>query len=493
MPVASSSIGYSITSFDGTVIRAHWFPVATGSATTQAPTILMGPGWGSGGDTNTENVGLLGALSIRTLWDAGYNVLTWDPRGFGASTGTVEIDSADVEARDVEQLIDWVATLPEVQVDAQRDPRMGMVGASYGGGIQLTTAAIDCRIDAIVPIIAWHSLTTSLFKANTPKAGWAGLLNAVSAGKKVDAHITSSNVSVTSSGTVSDEDAAWFASRGPSDLVAKIAVPTLVVQGTVDTLFTLDEAVSNYNLLAANKVPLAMLWFCGGHGICLTDPGDPQRLTGQIVGWLDRYVKGDDNATLVPGFELVDQDGVYYSADTYTESTGKPISASGKGTLKLVADGGAGPATTGPNSGVVGGAAAGITPAQATNSVDVKIDLGTTQSLLVGAPTLTISYTGTTPTNDRPTRVFAQLVDDTTNVVLGNQITPFEVILDGTSHTTEVPLEMIAFTAKVGSSLTLQLVATTVAYAQPQLGGSIDFSAITIKLPVSTSMRVNPE
>ena len=33
-----------------------------------------------------------------------------------------------------------------------------MVGASYGGGIQLVTAAIDNRIDAIVPTIAWHAL-----------------------------------------------------------------------------------------------------------------------------------------------------------------------------------------------------------------------------------------------------------------------------------------------------------------------------------------------
>ena len=72
--------------------------------------------------------------------------------------------------------------------------------------------------------------------------------------------------------------------------------------------------------------------------------------------------------------------------------------------------------------------------------------------------------------------MFAQLVDDTTGIVLGNQITPIAVTLDGKAHTTTVPLEMVAFTAKPGAHLTLQLVATTVAYAKPRLGGTINFS-----------------
>ena len=74
--------------------------------------------------------------------------------------------------------------------------------------------------------------------------------------------------------------------------------------------------------------------------------------------------------------------------------------------------------------------------------------------------------------------MFAQLVDDATGLVLGNQITPIEVTLDGKAHTTTVPLEMVAFTAKPGAKLTLQLVATTAAYAQPRLGGNVDFDSV---------------
>ena len=54
-----------------------------------------------------------------------------------------------------------------------------MTGGSYGGGIQLSTAGIDRRIDAIVPVVAWHSLETSLYKDRTFKQGWNSLLYSI--------------------------------------------------------------------------------------------------------------------------------------------------------------------------------------------------------------------------------------------------------------------------------------------------------------------------
>jgi ABC-2 type transport system ATP-binding protein len=72
-------------------------------------------------------------------------------------------------------------------------------------------------------------------------------------------------------------------------------------------------------------------------------------------------------------------------------------------------------------------------------------------------------------------------------VVVGNQITPVEVTLDGQTHTAEVDLEIVAQHLEAGGSLRLQLVATTVAYAVPQLGGSITFESIDISLPTVTS------
>ena len=62
--------------------------------------------------------------------------------------------------------------------------------------------------------------------------------------------------------------------------------------------------------------------------------------------------------------------------------------------------------------------------------------------------------------------------------------------LDGKSHTVTVPLETVGYTAKPGTSLELQLVATTVAYVTPRLGGTITFSRVTVVLPTVKGLSV---
>ena len=173
---------FDLISFDGTRIRGHWFPR---SANASSPTVLMGPGWSLAGDTSMATRPLspiMSVQSITALHAAGYNVLTWDPRGFGASVVPSTVDSPNFEARDVSRLLDWLATQPHVELDAVGDPRVGMVGASYGGGVQLVAAATDCRIDVIAPTITWHSLRTSLYPADTFKSGWANILTSLGTG-----------------------------------------------------------------------------------------------------------------------------------------------------------------------------------------------------------------------------------------------------------------------------------------------------------------------
>ncbi len=207
--------GWTVTSFDGTKLRAYWFPVSS-SGSRRYPTILMGPGWGETADTSLSAPQLFGGLSIDTLHSAGFNVMTWDPRGFGPSGGLVELDSYSYEARDVAELIDWLATMPGVQLDDPNQPAVGMVGGSYGGGIQFTSSALDCRIDAIVPEIAWHSLGTSLFPNNTVKAGWGNLLlqTASETGMHLDPRIAAGANAITT-GVPSTSEVQFEDSVGP--------------------------------------------------------------------------------------------------------------------------------------------------------------------------------------------------------------------------------------------------------------------------------------
>src|SRR3954449_6038769 len=262
LPAAAQARDATIISFDGTPIVLSFFPSAQGG---KAPTILEGHGWGGSRETNPDAASDEGTgnVGVGPLRRAGFNVLTWDARGFGNSGGTVEVDAPDVEGRDVSALIDWLAQQPEAQLDKSGDPRVGMTGVSYAGGIELVTAPTptDKRIDAIAPIIAWHSLLTSLDKEDTVKGGWASALTTLgipTSKGRLDPHILSAFTSGAATGTLSAEDRAWFDSRGPGDLVNQITVPTFLVEGTADTLFTLKEAITNYEILKANHVPAKM-------------------------------------------------------------------------------------------------------------------------------------------------------------------------------------------------------------------------------------------
>lgn len=495
---SGSDVDWDLTSFDGTKIRMHWMPALGEPAGEESPTLLMGPGWSLSGSVDTEggpNVAekVFGGLGVHRLRQEGYNVLTWDPRGFGKSGGEAEVDSPEFEGRDVQAMIDWVSTQPGVLLDSAGDPRMGMLGGSYGGGIQFVTAAEDCRVDAIVPAIAWHSLGTSLYKADTVKAGWAGVLISVAPGAHLDPHIMRANEQAKSTGVLQAEERDWFLARGPGDLVKKVRVPTRIVQGTADTLFTLDEGVTNYRILREAGVPVSMVWYCGGHGPCLVDAGDPDFVSQATLSWLARWVKRDATAKTGSAVNIIDQDGHRYELPDYPVAQGTPLTAAGSGELELVAEGGAGPID--PKAGgtdLFASIAGGIIPAPATNAVTVSIPAPESPVLVVGAPELTLTYRGTVAAGERPTRLFAQLVDETTGLTVGNQITPIQVTLDGEEHDVTVPLEVVAFAARPDSKLSLQVVATTVAYAQPRLGGKVTLAKVTVELPVAKGV-VPPE
>ena len=324
---------FNLTSFDGTVIRIHWFPDPSADGGLH-PTVLMGPGWGSSGDTDTSQAGIQGALSIAQLWEGGFNVLTWDPRGFGHSTGAAEVDSPNDEGRDVSAVLNWVAQQPGVELDRPGVPRVGMVGESYGGGIQFAVAERDCRIDAIAPTIAWHSLGSSLDKNQTPKAGWGNILDTVASTAKLDPEITAADHEMDATGVIDARAVSFFSSRGPAQFLSGVRVPTLILQGTVDDLFTLDEGIANYETLRRQGTTVSMAWFCGGHGACLTDPGSAIGVGPLSLAWMQRYVARDTEARVLRGFAFVDQRGTSYAASGYPLPPAAPIVATGSGSLR---------------------------------------------------------------------------------------------------------------------------------------------------------------
>ena len=478
---------YVVTSFDGTPIVAHFFPAPDLKAGERQPTVLYGPGWSGAGQTDTTEGSTVEQVGIARLLEAGYNVVTWDPRGFGGSGDVAHVDGPDYEARDVSAVIDLIAKQSEARLDAAGDPRVGMVGGSYGGGIQWVTAATDPRVDAIAAGSSWNSLETSLFPDGAFKMGIVSLLYGLGvsygtaagltspAGPQtgsVDPHVHSAYRDGMTTGTVSDADVAWFRSRGPWNLLSQVRIPTFIAQGTADILFSLSEAIRNHQAVSANGVPLKMMWFCGGHGQCLDNAGtDTDRVPRETLAWLARYLRGDRSVDTGAGFEWVSQDGVWHTAPRFPLRPARdPLTASGNGTLVLHPSPGSGtaefamPSPEGVNVDV---------PAVTAARVDV-----------VGEPRVRITYSGTA--TSASAFAYGQIVDLTSGHVVGNQATPIPLTLDGASHTVERPLNGIAYSATPASRLQLQVIPATGLYREQTATGVVTLQDVELTLPAGT-------
>ncbi len=124
-------------------------------AQTPAPAVIMAHGFGG----SKRSV----ASDAQDLARAGFVVLAYSARGFGASTGQIGLDSLDYEIPDARAIVDWLGQQPEVTQDGPNDPRVGVTGASYGGALSLMLAGTDPRVDAVVPLITWNDLEQALF------------------------------------------------------------------------------------------------------------------------------------------------------------------------------------------------------------------------------------------------------------------------------------------------------------------------------------------
>ncbi|MFI5932554.1 alpha/beta fold hydrolase [Actinoplanes sp. NPDC051494] len=307
----------------------------------KVPAVLLAHGFGGTKDSVSDDA--------EALADRGYAVLTWTARGFGRSGGEIHLDSPDYEVKDAQRLLDWLAARPEVRTDATGDPRVGVVGGSYGGALSLLLAGQDPRVDAIVPQITWNDLERSFFPqaaadsaapAGVFKKSWAGLF--FGSGSATDqptgqpvadpacgrfaADVCAAYLKMATNGTPDAATTALLRKSSPATVLDKIKAPSLLIQGAVDTLFPLSEADANARGIAATGTPVRVAWFTGGHDGGAGPQTDEDRAKALTAQWLDHYVKGEGSApensftySRVAGFSALDRGLVTngYSDPTY--------------------------------------------------------------------------------------------------------------------------------------------------------------------------------
>jgi ABC-2 type transport system ATP-binding protein len=506
IPIAYTT---KVTSWDGTLISTNFFPaIITGTPPEDgSPTILNGPGLASPGATDPTDP------FVSAFRSSGYNVVTWDPRGEFDSGGVLQLDSPQFEGQDVSQLITWVATKPGVLDDkaptatTPGDPRVGMVGVSYGGGIQLVTAANDPRIDAIAPGWSWNTLPASLYPDDAFKTAYSSLLllGLVTTGATINTQIYGGILTGALLGVLTPSQIALLQNSGPGFTVGNITAPTLLISGTVDVLFPLEQSLVNAGLLSEPQFtgdPTAItkvIWFCGGHGSCLPGQGDPATDAAwtleESLEWMNTYVAQDSTTPPEDVFEWADQNGDHWGLDTIPPADptkdingfyGTPIathSTTGGFIPIIPIIGGSGPQTQVALPYSLGdGAPAALAVNVPLNNPTPTATNPDGTTYVVGTPTVTMTYSGIGTSS----HVYAQIVDKKTGLVVGNLVTPIPVTLNGQTQQVTVQLNDVAYTMDDTSDLELQIVGTATPFLNLTEFGYINVSDVTVDLPTTS-------
>ncbi|MGH2712240.1 MAG: CocE/NonD family hydrolase [Actinomycetota bacterium] len=485
-----------VRSADGTPLVATLMLPEGASADAPVPAILGTHGWG--GTRATSPSGL-----TQRLLDNGYAILTWDSRGFGESGGEANVGAPGFEVEDAKALMSYLASRPEILTDGPDDPRVGWIGGSNAAGVQFNTAALDHRIEAIVPEISWGNLIQDLTPNGVAKQTWndllygaglaTGLANGLqsSAGPQTGAYppqIHQGFVEITTTGKASKPIEDWFSFRATTTRSADIRTPTLIIQGTVDVLFPLEDAFANYLNIKKSKTPVKVIAYCAGHTLAgCSYPGGatgypagsedkPPIYQDRIVSWLDRYVKGKKKVNTGPEIEWQAQDGLYYGAKRYPLPKAQTLSFEPVSTGTLFGPGPGG--GDGPSDG--NPAPAGELGRSARRDVVVAPPAQTLSILGVPQVKLTGSVTGAAA------HVFLELVDvapDGTRVTVDDQVMP--VALGSGAFDRTVDLHGIAWRLEPGHSLELEITTGSAQYAAPRTGPYAVSLAAELSLPIS--------
>lgn len=262
---------------DNVRLAGAWFQAAGGEGG-RRPTVILAPGWGGvAADLRADAVDLA---------RAGYLVLLFDYRGWGASDGRLA-RGAGGAARELrgyvdpwEQAEDWFNAVSYAGAEPAADPgRIGLMGADLAGGHVLHVAAHDARVKALVSLVSRVDLrpykpyepdpARTLAEANAAAAALAtGRADWPSEGARA----------------VGNKAVRW----APVEEADRVAAAALFVLAENEALFS----NTNNGQMACEKVSgarkLVMLPKIGHDGV---RGGERERAMAAAIGWLDRHLK----------------------------------------------------------------------------------------------------------------------------------------------------------------------------------------------------------
>lgn len=354
-PAHAEPAPYTVTPLKFTVqaggrsctVDADLYRPAGVDADRPAPAVLATNGFGgSKSDGSTDAIG-------RAVATRGYVGLVYSGLGFGKSGCLITLDDPAIDGKAASGLLDFLGgtraaddgtRADYVVQDGEGDPRVGMIGGSYGGAIQLATASVDPRLDALVPLITWNDLAYALAPNNTGartgvtsdtpgvfKWQWTNGFYLIGEGQpllnpsldpsrfnRLDClHFAAQaceTIRLLNSGRYPADKAdamlAYARSVSPVSYLDRVKAPTLIVQGQADSLFNLNEATATYKTLKAQGTPAKMIWQSWGHSggqvpgeLDLSEGNLESSYVGQrVLAWFDRYLQKNTDTDTGPEF-----------------------------------------------------------------------------------------------------------------------------------------------------------------------------------------------
>ena len=318
-------------------VVADLYTPAGVSAKNRAPAIMATNGFGG----SKNDFATLGPAFARR----GYVFLAYSGLGFGGSGCKIQLDDPDWDGKSGSQLVSFLGgskaavdgtridyverdTRDHAGVRRDDDPRVGMIGGSYGGQIQFAIAGLDPRMDTLVPQITWNDLAYSLTPNNTDhvkgvtsatpgvaKLDWPALFTGlgvarglgeafadpsrlVGACPNFDDRVCRGLVLSGALGYPVPETLELLRHASVATYMERIRIPTFLSQGQSDTLFNLNESVATYQALRAQGTPVKMLWRSAGHsGGGIEGEWNQTDLekayeSRMALEWLDFWLKG---------------------------------------------------------------------------------------------------------------------------------------------------------------------------------------------------------
>ncbi|MEO9151487.1 MAG: alpha/beta fold hydrolase, partial [Lapillicoccus sp.] len=510
---------------DGSAVSLDTTTFAPAGEATKHPAVLLAHGFGG---SKADLVAQATDLATH-----GYVVLTYSARGFAKSGGFIHLDDPAYEIADARRLLDVLAARSDVLLDAPGDPRVGVAGGSYGGGLALMLGATDPRVDAVAAAITWNDLADAFFPQNAlaaapPASGspadveraatmgpfkqlWASrfFLGTAAAGASVsptcgrfDKVVCRLFLAAAQTGRPSPELLTLLRAHSPRPELAGLKAPTFLVQGMADSLFGLEQADATARALTAQGTPVAVRWMDGGHdGVSSTATDDQDA----IRTWLAHYLgsaaspqKPSDTALPEPAFlfanplarrattATLSQATSYVDAATWSPT---PIDGS---TKPLLNPPGGQPASMTIIPGL--GTLASSLPAYrlaALPGESAAFDTAafTEGRVIVGTPRVRLTVTSSGPSST----LFLSLWQVTSGAAtLPRQVVaPVSVTTTpGTSTTVEVALAAGSWTVQAGSSLRVLVTTTDSTYAAPTTARADRVALSDFRLPAVVATAV---